>query len=69
MPLPLTYANVLQPDWRVAPRVRALITTRNGGVSQPPRPPKLRRTAALPYGGGNCQKVPPIHGFEPLAFR
>jgi polyphenol oxidase len=36
MPLPLTYANVLQPDWRVAPRVRALITTRNGGVSQPP---------------------------------
>ncbi|GAB2879696.1 peptidoglycan editing factor PgeF [Paraburkholderia jirisanensis] len=36
MPAPLTYADLLQPDWRAAPRVRALITTRNGGVSQPP---------------------------------
>ncbi|CAB3750406.1 peptidoglycan editing factor PgeF [Paraburkholderia humisilvae] len=32
----LTFADVLQPDWRVAPHVRALVTTRNGGVSLPP---------------------------------
>ena len=32
----LTRADVLQPDWRVSPRVRALVTTRNGGVSLPP---------------------------------
>jgi YfiH family protein len=32
----LTLADVLQPEWRVSPRVRALVTTRNGGVSLPP---------------------------------
>jgi copper oxidase (laccase) domain-containing protein len=32
----LTLADLLQPDWRVAPQVRALVTTRNGGVSLPP---------------------------------
>jgi polyphenol oxidase len=32
----LTLSDVLQPDWRVAPQVRALVTTRNGGVSLPP---------------------------------
>ncbi|MGF6757927.1 peptidoglycan editing factor PgeF [Paraburkholderia sp. GAS42] len=32
----LTLADVLQPAWRVSPRVRALVTTRNGGVSLPP---------------------------------
>ncbi len=32
----LTLADVLQPAWRVAPRVRTLVTTRNGGVSLPP---------------------------------
>ncbi|WP_323118725.1 peptidoglycan editing factor PgeF [Burkholderia alba] len=32
----LTQADCLQPDWRVSPRVRALISTRNGGVSEPP---------------------------------
>ncbi|SDG49606.1 peptidoglycan editing factor PgeF [Paraburkholderia phenazinium] len=32
----LTLADVLQPGWQVAPRVRALVTTRNGGVSLPP---------------------------------
>jgi YfiH family protein len=32
----LTFADVLQPGWRVAPRVHALVTTRNGGVSLPP---------------------------------
>jgi hypothetical protein len=32
----LTFADVLQPGWRVAPQVRALVTTRNGGVSLPP---------------------------------
>jgi YfiH family protein len=35
-PPELTLADVLQPDWRVSPRVRAFITTRNGGVSLPP---------------------------------
>ena len=37
MQLPdLSLADCLQPDWAVAPRVRALITTRTGGVSLPP---------------------------------
>ena len=35
-PPELTLADVLQPAWRVAPRVRSLVTTRNGGVSLPP---------------------------------
>ncbi len=37
MSLPeLTPGDVLQPAWRTSPRVRALVTTRNGGVSLPP---------------------------------
>ena len=32
----LTLADCLQPVWRVSPRVRALVTTRTGGVSEPP---------------------------------
>ncbi|WP_240655429.1 peptidoglycan editing factor PgeF [Paraburkholderia phosphatilytica] len=32
----LTEADVLRPAWRVSPRVKALVTTRNGGVSLPP---------------------------------
>ncbi|MFP3554671.1 peptidoglycan editing factor PgeF [Paraburkholderia sp. SIMBA_049] len=37
MTLPeLTTNDVLRPEWSVSPRVRALVTTRNGGVSQPP---------------------------------
>ena len=32
----LTFADCLTPAWRVSPRVRALVTTRAGGVSQPP---------------------------------
>jgi YfiH family protein len=32
----LSFADVVQPAWNVSPRVRALVTTRNGGVSQPP---------------------------------
>lgn len=32
----LTFADVVQPTWKVSPRVRALVTTRNGGVSEPP---------------------------------
>lgn len=32
----LTLADVLQPAWRAAPRVHALVSTRNGGVSLPP---------------------------------
>ncbi len=32
----LSWNDCLQPGWRVAPRVRALITTRNGGVSAAP---------------------------------
>ncbi|CAG4887898.1 peptidoglycan editing factor PgeF [Paraburkholderia gardini] len=32
----LTFADVLQPVWRVSPRVHSLVTTRNGGVSRPP---------------------------------
>lgn len=33
---PLTWQDCVQPDWRVSPRVRALITTRDGGVSKGP---------------------------------
>jgi polyphenol oxidase len=33
---PLTEADLLSPSWRVSPRVRALMTTRAGGVSLPP---------------------------------
>lgn len=37
MSLPeLSFADVVQPAWNVSPRVRALVTTRKGGVSQPP---------------------------------
>jgi YfiH family protein len=37
MTLPeLTTNDVLRPEWSVSPRVRALVTTRNGGVSLPP---------------------------------
>jgi polyphenol oxidase len=32
----LTLADCLEPAWRVSPRVRALVTTRAGGVSDPP---------------------------------
>ncbi|QQC64780.1 peptidoglycan editing factor PgeF [Paraburkholderia ginsengisoli] len=32
----LSFADVVQPAWNVSPRVRALVTTRDGGVSQPP---------------------------------
>ncbi len=33
---PLTFHDCLRPEWRVSPRVRALVTTRSGGVSLPP---------------------------------
>ncbi|MBP0595594.1 peptidoglycan editing factor PgeF [Paraburkholderia sp. LEh10] len=37
MTLPeLTMNDVLRPQWPVSPRVHALVTTRNGGVSLPP---------------------------------
>lgn len=32
----LNFADCLQPPWQVSPRVRALVTTRAGGVSLPP---------------------------------
>ncbi|MEX3629234.1 MAG: peptidoglycan editing factor PgeF [Burkholderia sp.] len=32
----LSLDDCLQPDWQVAPRVRALVSTRNGGVSAAP---------------------------------
>jgi YfiH family protein len=35
-PPELTFDDVLRPDWSVSPRVRSLVTTRNGGASLPP---------------------------------
>ncbi|ABE30625.1 multi-copper polyphenol oxidoreductase laccase family protein [Paraburkholderia xenovorans LB400] len=32
----LSFDDVVQPSWNVSPRVRALVTTRNGGVSDAP---------------------------------
>ncbi|KHJ59339.1 laccase domain-containing protein, partial [Burkholderia glumae] len=32
----LSWNDCLRPDWRVAPRVRALVSTRNGGLSAAP---------------------------------
>jgi YfiH family protein len=32
----LSFADVVQPAWNVSPRVRALVTTRDGGVSDAP---------------------------------
>ncbi|SIT45980.1 conserved hypothetical protein [Paraburkholderia ribeironis] len=32
----LSFADVVQPAWNVSPRVRAFVTTRNGGVSRAP---------------------------------
>lgn len=46
---PLTWQDCVQPDWQVSPRVRALITTRNGGVSEGPYG-RWRDGAALPGG-------------------
>ncbi|MGK8202723.1 peptidoglycan editing factor PgeF [Burkholderia cenocepacia] len=48
-PGPLTWQDCVQPDWQVSPRVRALITTRNGGVSEGPYG-RWRDRAALPGG-------------------
>ncbi|MCR4466225.1 MULTISPECIES: peptidoglycan editing factor PgeF [unclassified Burkholderia] len=46
---PLTWQDCVQPDWQVAPRVRALITTRDGGVSEGPYG-RWQDGAALPGG-------------------
>ncbi|CAG2274401.1 peptidoglycan editing factor PgeF [Burkholderia sola] len=46
---PLTWQDCVRPDWRVSPRVRALITTRDGGVSEGPYG-RWRDGAALPGG-------------------
>ncbi|WP_175714955.1 peptidoglycan editing factor PgeF [Burkholderia ambifaria] len=46
---PLTWQDCVQPDWQVSPRVRALITTRDGGVSEGPYG-RWRDGAALPGG-------------------
>ena len=46
---PLTWQDCVQPDWQVSPRVRALITTRDGGVSEGPYG-RWRDGAELPGG-------------------
>ncbi|HEF5875026.1 TPA: peptidoglycan editing factor PgeF [Burkholderia cenocepacia] len=46
---PLTWQDCVQPDWQVSPRVRALVTTRNGGVSEGPYG-RWEGGAALPGG-------------------
>ncbi|POM21500.1 hypothetical protein CSX04_02936 [Burkholderia cepacia] len=46
---PLTWQDCVQPDWQVSPRVRALITTRAGGVSEGPYG-RWQGAEALPGG-------------------
>lgn len=46
---PLTWQDCIRPDWQVSPRVRALITTRDGGVSEGPYG-RWQDGAALPGG-------------------
>ncbi|AFQ48059.1 peptidoglycan editing factor PgeF [Burkholderia cepacia] len=46
---PMTWQDCVRPDWRVSPRVRALITTRDGGVSEGPYG-RWQDGAALPGG-------------------
>lgn len=46
---PLTWQDCVRPDWQVSPRVRALITTRDGGVSEGPYG-RWQDGAALPGG-------------------
>ncbi|REE18779.1 hypothetical protein B0G71_1842 [Paraburkholderia sp. BL27I4N3] len=45
----LSFADVVQPAWNVSPRVRALVTTRDGGVSEAPFG-RWRNGADLPGG-------------------
>ncbi|WNC88252.1 peptidoglycan editing factor PgeF [Paraburkholderia sp. FT54] len=45
----LSFADVVQPAWNVSPRVRALVTTRDGGVSEAPFG-RWRDGADLPGG-------------------
>lgn len=45
----LSFADVVQPAWNVSPRVRALVTTRDGGVSDAPFG-RWRDGADLPGG-------------------
>ncbi|PRG31249.1 peptidoglycan editing factor PgeF [Burkholderia multivorans] len=46
---PLSWRDCVLPDWQVSPRVRALITTRDGGVSEGPYG-RWQDGAALPGG-------------------
>ncbi|TCW87653.1 peptidoglycan editing factor PgeF [Burkholderia sp. SRS-46] len=46
---PLTWQDCVRPDWQVSPRVRALVTTRDGGVSEGPYG-RWRDGAAQPGG-------------------
>ncbi|WP_176748772.1 polyphenol oxidase family protein, partial [Burkholderia sp. HMSC10F09] len=48
-PTPLSWRDCVLPDWQVSPRVRALITTRDGGVSEGPYG-RWQDGAALPGG-------------------
>lgn len=50
----LSPADLVVPAWHAAPRVRALVTTRNGGVSEPP----FGRWHAAEGGAGEGVELP-----------
>lgn len=54
---PLTPADLVHPDWPAPPRVRAVVTTRNGGVSAPPFGRWRAASESAPASGSGSASV------------